>query len=980
MRTKIWIQISILATFFLLNFAIYCSAASPVITKNSPLRNETFKVGYVVDTGFLYEDRPGHTVGYGYDYMEFLSNYMHCNFEYIMYDDWTDLLDKLDTGEVDMIPNIPGDHRHLKNAVSTDHVIGRFPMELVIKSEDIKPHINLGRVRTNYDTPGLDEIARNENFTYTFTNYARYKDVVEAYERGDTDGYVDAMLFYNKSKDTYALFDRQNYRISIRSDRKDLLDRVNWAMDQLLLNQSNIRDILNRKYNLKEGFPLLLSHGEKDYLTNKKKLRTALFMYNQPYAYRDDEGKLVGVIPEIIQRIAEDLNVEIDILETHSLEETQNLIINGDIDFVADTVCDFSWAEKYNISPTQHYLTLEYIPVTREDYQFNPSDEPTIACCSNMLYTIDFIEPKFPKEKIIYFPTIEDTLKAVNDGRADITYVCRDSFNALMESAGTYTLKAGVVSPYSELISLGVRSDGDLRLWHILNKEVNHIDASWVRGIMEHHQQSTASFSLARTIYHNPIKVILLISLLVFSIGYFIYRHNMNKRNFEIVQRMAYTDSRYNLPNVAWLETQIPPKFSELKNEQSDIQTFFVVFSMMSSAVMTETRGHGIMDKQFQALAKGLEESEPVIFTAAGLDVGNLVCFCKCESEEKIYEWAENIIKKYSYMDTADANAKIVVHMQAGISSYNEKLHIQQAIGRAVTACHQVSSGEVKIFDEKLEEYLISQHDIESRMEDALKNEEFKAWYQPKYDIKTRRIIGAEALVRWISPVTGFMPPGKFIPLFEQNGFVIQVDYYILEKSFQLQKSRLEAGKEVVPISVNQSRLHMKEDGYLDKMRAIVEKYKLPPNLIELEITETMFEDFDAKSSRENAANIINKLKEMGFTISVDDFGAGYSSYSLLGNLMMDVMKIDRSVLTGADKSQRMKKILGNVIKLGQSLDMKVICEGIETREEEKLLLELGCNYGQGYFNAKPMPVDDFVSFFEKRNSEVDSGTFVMSE
>ncbi|MBR3745393.1 MAG: EAL domain-containing protein, partial [Selenomonadaceae bacterium] len=428
------------------------------------------------------------------------------------------------------------------------------------------------------------------------------------------------------------------------------------------------------------------------------------------------------------------------------------------------------------------------------------------------------------------------------------------------------------------------------------------------------------------------------------------------------------------LPNVPWLEMKIPPFLEQLKEDNPDAKTFFVVFSMMSNAVMTKNNGHEIIKNQFNALADGLKISEPVIFRAAGIDVGHLICFCRSESAEKLSDWAAKIIEKYTYMGTANANTKIAIHMKAGISSYDESLDIQQTIGRAVTACQQISGGEVKLFDEKMEEALTTQHEIENRMVDALKNDEFKAWYQPKYDIKTRRIVGAEALVRWISPVTGFMPPGKFIPLFEQNGFVIQVDYYILEKTCQLQRERLDAGKEVVPISVNQSRLHMTEDGYLEKMRAVVEKYKLPPNLIELEVTETMFGDFDKKSSRQNAEKIINSLKEMGFTISVDDFGAGYSSFSLLSILPMDVLKIDRSVLTGADSSIKMKTILGKVIELGNSLGMKVICEGIETVEEENLLLRLGCRYGQGFFNAKPMPVNDFISFFEKRNAEVAAG------
>lgn len=134
--------------------------SSVAAKKNYP----KLKVGYVVNTSFMEEDRPGHTVGYGYEYMEILENYVPCEFEYIVFDDWTELLDKLNTGEIDIVPNLPGDHKYLVNAKSTDHVVGRFPMELVIKPENIKPQITLARVRTNYDTPGLDEVAKAEGF------------------------------------------------------------------------------------------------------------------------------------------------------------------------------------------------------------------------------------------------------------------------------------------------------------------------------------------------------------------------------------------------------------------------------------------------------------------------------------------------------------------------------------------------------------------------------------------------------------------------------------------------------------------------------------------------------------------------------------------------------------------------------------------------------------------------------------------------
>ena len=613
---------------------------------------------------------------------------------------------------------------------------------------------------------------------------------------------------------------------------------------------------------------------------------------------------------------------------------------------------------------------MDYIPVTRENYILDTSKNPKVACVPEMFSTTNFIEMKFPKEDILYFPTIEECLKAVNDGRADVSYVNRDSVYSFIDSAEIYGLEVGTISPYSQSIGLGTFTGGDLKLWHILNKEVNHIDVSWIRDTLDKHQQLSSTFHFKRFVYSNVIMIILLASLLILAIGTYIYKFKMNRKNLEMIHHMAYTDSRYNLPNVAWLESQMPEALENLKEKNPDAKTFFVVFAMMSNAVITENMGYKIVNKQFHALAEGLKNSDEAILTAAGYDVGHLVCFCQAENKEQIYKWAAKMVGKYRYMDTADAGAKIVIHVKAGISLYNDKLNVKQMMSQAVTACQQTSNNGVKIFDEQMEEILKTEHEIENRMIDALQKEEFQAWYQPKYDIKTRKVIGAEALIRWLNPETGLISPGKFIPLFEQNGFIIQIDYYILEKTCQLQMRRLAAGKAVVPISVNQSRLHMTEEGYLDKMRAIVVKYKLPPNLIELEITETMFADFDKKAARENAEKIITALKELGFIISVDDFGAGYSSFSLLSTLPMDTMKIDRSVLTGADSSPKMKKILGNVIELGHSLGMNVICEGIETVEEEKLLLSLGCRYGQGFLNAKPMPVNDFIQFFEARNSE----------
>mgnify|MGYP002622443178 CR=1 FL=1 len=990
------IFIAAVAIIFLLNLSVYLAAESAPATNFdsnpgeyestgkidlSPWDFDVFKVGYVKNTNFIFEDRPRHKIGYGYDYMRFLEMYANCKFEFVEYETWDLLVAAFENKEIDMMPGMPGDWRKIPNALRTAHVIGRFPMELVVKDKKIKPNMKIGTLTSSYPAPAFPSIAKSEGMDYQEVSFSNYEQMIEAYKTGEIDGYVSALLKPRGVSDVIALFDRQSYRLIIHSDNKTLFDRMDLAMDQMLLVQTNLRDKLNQRYMLQSELPLVLSKEERDYLAARKKLKAAMFLHYQPFSYHDEQGNLTGLFPELIHKIADDLGIEIEIIETHSIKETQDLIQSGGVDIVADTILDHSWGSDSNINLTQSYLTYEYAAATRTGYKLNPDDNPIVAYVPNMILSPNILTNEIPADRLLKCRSWEECLQAVSDGRADVTYILKSAIQPLCNETGNYGIEISSTTYFTEPCALGVYAYENPQLWHILNVEINHVSSAWIQNVLNKHRVATAALTPMYLIYHHPMRVIIFITLLAIGIGWLIiYKNRMQQRHFELVQHMAYTDLRYNLPNVPWLEKEVPNLFAKVKDSEPNMQTFFVIFSMDSGVTVAEESGRKIIDKTFKGMAADVATDKPVICVAAGIDVENLICFCKAENLETISNWAEMVVNAYSYAYTVDAQARVVLHTKAGISSYTPAIYVQQAIDRAITACRHKSNDSVVVFDEKLEEQMTTQHVIESKMQQALYDDEFKAYYQPKYDLKTRKIVGAEALVRWISPETGFMPPGKFIPLFEENGFVIQVDYYILEKTFQLQKDRLESGKEVIPISVNQSRLHMTEEGYLEKMKAIVEKYNIPAGLIELEVTETMFGDFDNKASQQNAIKVVQGLHELGFPLSVDDFGSGYSSFGLLGILPMEVMKIDRSVLTGADTSERMKEILAYVIKLGHALDMEVLCEGIETREQEILLLGLGCRLGQGFFNAKPMPVDEFEKFFEQRNAEVVAGTVSIPE
>ena len=922
------------------------------------------RVGYVPGTGFLEQDRPGHYQGYGYEYMQFLSRYGNWKFEYVPCRSWKECGEKLQSGAIDLLPAIPGDYRSLPFATRTDHVIGRYSMGLITKDGKTSPHMKLGRLPYTAPTPAFPAVAAEEGFTYDLLPYVLHYDMADAMDRGEIDGYIAPILEPNKAQNVVSDFDRQSYRLLIRSDRQKLLADLNAAMDAMLTDQFDIRERLQNKYLRNGGVPLILTRQEKEYLKAKKKLTTAIFMREAPYVYW--EGPTAhGVIPEVIRQIAKDLEIEIEIIPTESGTDAMKLIQMGKLDFLGDVICDFSWAEEWGAIPTQSYLMVDFVSVRRRGTI--SYDDDIVACVQEHQYTSSFIEPRYPEERILYCKTLQECFRAVSEGRANLLFAPRNEVPHLVEETNSYNLEADTESAFSEPLSLGVSTGANPLLWRILNKEINHLDFAKIHSIMSRNAKAVQHISPQWLIYHYPLHVLGVFLLIMGAIAAaIVYRARMRKRHFDIVHHMAYTDMRYQLPNLLWLGKEAPARWEDIRRESPDMRIYIAVFAMDSKTAVALPYGKELLESQLQTMAEQMQQMDWVILVAAGSDAGHLVCLCKGRNDSEITQLATGAVTKYGYVETQDA--RIWLHMQAGLCLLSESENtLDHAIECAHVASHEAekSNSHVQIFDDKLQEELSFSQKIESCMDKALKDGEFHVWYQPKYHLETHKLVGAEALVRWQSKELGFLPPGKFIPLFERNGFVIPLDHYLLEQVFKFQKRCIEEGRTPVTISVNQSRLHMTEAGYLEKMRALVKKYDLPKGLIELELTETVFGDFDQTAQREQAVSTVRALKEMGFTLSVDDFGSGYSSYTLLNYLPMDVMKIDRSLLIASDDSDRMRSILGNIILLGRLLSMKVLCEGIETPEQEQLLSELGCEYGQGYLNAKPMPEKDYVEFWE---------------
>lgn len=258
----------------------------------------------------------------------------------------------------------------------------------------------------------------------------------------------------------------------------------------------------------------------------------------------------------------------------------------------------------------------------------------------------------------------------------------------------------------------------------------------------------------------------------------------------------------------------------------------------------------------------------------------------------------------------------------------------------------------IGFFESNMKAKLKAKKSIEDDMHKALSNNEFVMFLQPKHSIRTGRIIGAEALARWFHPTKGIVSPADFIPVFEENGFIIKLDSFIWEEACKRIRSWIDAGIEPVPVSVNISREYIHSFDVKGKLLELVAKYNIPVPLLELEITESL--------DSAGIEQIVKDLKASGFKMLMDDFGTGYSSLNMLKSTPFDVLKIDKSFLDEFMESNRGRKIIEHTILMSQDIGLDIIAEGVETSDQARFLSECGCDSAQGFYYSKPIPADEF--------------------
>ena len=368
-------------------------------------------------------------------------------------------------------------------------------------------------------------------------------------------------------------------------------------------------------------------------------------------------------------------------------------------------------------------------------------------------------------------------------------------------------------------------------------------------------------------------------------------------------------------------------------------------------------------DKLLIYFAEKIKDNAEVFSEAVfGRIEADIFGICCPYQEDKISAMRENLLTDLQkYNDTYYMEPSIGVYVIGDSQVPVEEMYDRASM--AAESCKHKFMADVGYYDENMTSKLRVEQELMNEAQKALDEGQFVVYLQPKTNIHTEKYYGAEALVRWQHPDKGMVSPGKFIPVFESNGFIGRLDFYMWEHTCKLLRRWIEEGLDPAPVSVNVSRANMYNPNLVENLKNLIQKYRLPASLLQLELTESAFmDDPDMMIAK------VKELRENGFTVLMDDFGSGYSSLNTLKDIPVDILKVDMKFLGTGDRDGRSERILASVIQMAALLELAVIVEGVETKEQKDFLKSIGCEYVQGFYYARPMPWQEYEE--ELRNSE----------
>ena len=918
------------------------------------------RVAFFPMDGYHIVEEDGSYGGMDVEYLKEISNYTTWDIEYVECESWSDALEKLTNKEVDIVGSAQYSEERAQIYSYADISSG-YTFGVIAADRDSDTAYEDFLAMRNFCFGMVKDYVRKAEFMEylyyngieepTIVEYETTADMHAALDAGEIDAFVHTFTEVKEGQRLLGRFAPRPFYYITYKGNDDLLRELNTAIVDVKMNWPELEtELMNQFYYDKFDKAVLLTTEEKQFLDEKKTIKVGYLDNNYPFSYVED-GEFKGLTKEMIESGLNVTGLNIEYVLMKDRQEARKALEEERIDILAYSTDSEDVLKEHNTKSICDYAQVPLVLVMNKGAK--SENIQTLA-------TVSFLEEKVDSVsdteglQVVSYEKQQDCIDALHKQEVDAV-LCNGYF---VENLMRTNLRYGGLQIQSVLhkdysISIAIRDD-QTQLSSILEKSISIIDSKMINEYML--KESTYPLvTIVEFIKENSVWIIgILIVIMMVIILVILQKLADNKK----IQELMYKDTKMDIWNVNyftyWGESKLLP---ERKNKYAIVHLNFLNFRRYSLIYGWST-GEQLLDVFVNKLRDSINEDKEICARSQG---DRFVLLLNYEDEESLYERLKEMKIKLEQDLNGTNRDKLILQMGVYLIP-DKEIDVRTGINCANQALEFVDSSignNINIYDESLKEMLKEKHDREMLLDGADINRDFVTFYQPKVDVRNGNIVGAEALVRFKDSRDGgtIKSPYFFVPYYEQTGRIIEIDMFVFETVCKLLRRRMDAGLPVVTVSCNFSRMHFVTPGFADRFEAILKKYNISKELIEVEVTETLImEEMD----QERVKEAFDEIKDREIHLSIDDFGAGYSSLGIFEHIPASVVKMDRSFFLNKDNPERQVKIMRGIVTLSQELDAQIVCEGVETQKDVNLMKEIGAFVAQGFFYSRPIPEEDF--------------------
>lgn len=777
----------------------------------------------------------------------------------------------------------------------------------------------------------------------------------ERLQQALSEGKVDALVHtFTEIKEGQRLIGRfaprPFYYISYQGN-DDVMRELDQAIADLKINRPELEaELMNTFYYSRFDRASLLTTEEKAYLEAADTFTVGYLDGHYPFSYTE-ANEFKGLSREMLEESFAMTGQRLEYLELKSRQEAREALQSGKIDILAYCVDSKEYLGGCQLTAAREYADIPLALVM--DKSRNVNNIRTLA-------TVPYLRTKAEDAVSLYnaevriFDTTEICLSEVKKGNADASlcdgYMTEHLFRTQLQYEN---LQIKHIFSGGYRVCVAVREEDEL-LAGILAKTITDIDFQAVNEYML--KENTYPLVNIKTFIKNHSIAIIIILLCIMVLVVLVARHIVNDE--KKIRKLMYKDTFIDIWNlnylIYWGEHRLLPEhkgnYAVVYLNLSQFRHYNIIY------------GWNAGERLLEGIAKLLQQSVDQSSEICARNQGDrFALLLNCTGQETLMGRLEELkekVEKYIYENTEN---RMPVRM--GVYLLEPLVRdLQVALNYASQALDftgDKGNNAIMVYDDKVERQIKERHEREKLLESVDVNRNFAVYYQPKVDIRSGEIVGAEALVRFLNPEEGgaVKAPGFFVPYYEQTGKITELDFFVYESVCRMLRRRLDAGERVVPVSCNFSRLHFIKPGFAERFEEVLDRHGIDKDLIEVEITETIVIE---KLQQSVVKQTLDVLQHREIHLSIDDFGAGYSSLGIFEQVPASVIKLDRSFLLNGQDRDRQVAIMRGIVNMAGNLKAQIVCEGVETDADVALMREIGAYVAQGYYYFKPIPEKEF--------------------